>query len=110
MRIAHAILLSRFWCGDSRMHSGINLMSSVLMRNRINVRDGVLMRSGINLMSGICMHNRINVWDSVLIHSGINLRSGVLMRNRINVRDCTDGNAVFRCDSDKNSLVIISML
>ena len=23
---------------------------------------------------------------------------------------CTDGNTVFRCDSDKNSLVIISML
>ena len=26
-----------------------------------------------------------------------------------NGRICTDGNIVFRCDSDKNSLVIISM-
>ena len=26
------------------------------------------------------------------------------------VYECTDGNTVFRCDSDKNSLVIISML
>ena len=25
------------------------------------------------------------------------------------VSPCTDGNTVFRCDSDKNSLVIISM-